>query len=221
MRANPEIKCYIAPLLERRPDLVLSGRWLIMKPVTHYMRCVHFGRTRAKGVLIPRSMVIPLYERPPSRLILPGHELRRTRKCWDLRERGGEAELCDAIEARALPPVASVLTTEAYMSYLPTLDNWAIQRWGEAMYHFIVGDRAQADSILTELSVKLCWQMPDTESKEPWPQSPLLLLDLMRTNPSELLRIMHEWETGMVHLMNLDKYWQQSPFPCEMAVQSH
>jgi hypothetical protein len=30
---------------------------------------------------------------------------------------------------------------------------------------------------------------------------------------------MHEWEAGQVKLMKLERYWQPSPFPCEVGGQ--
>jgi len=216
MRGSPEIKRYIAPLLVRRSDLILAGRWLVLKPVGHYLRGVYFDRSRWRGSLIPIAMVLPLYQYPPERRIVAGHELRREKKCWDLREVGGEAELCEALEVRALPIVANVNTPDAFLSHLKTLRNWLALTLGTALVHAIKGEFDKAEPLLLELFTKLCrkdidhWDSP----LEPYLR---LLVGKLRQRPADLIGILHEWEAGQVKLMKLEKYWQPSPFPCEIA----
>jgi hypothetical protein len=218
MSANPDLKRYLGPLLERRKDLLLQGRWLIVKPVTHFVRGVYFDRTRARGLTFPWAMVVPLYDGPPSPALLVGHEMRRQKKCWDLLERGGENELCDALEATALPLVENVLAPADFLHYTKTLDGWLTRVCSEAMCRFILGDRIGAERIFEDIVQKqrLHGDNGEPEPGDPWPSSISVLLEHMRSQPADLLRIMHEWEAGMVKLMKLEKYWDKQPFPCEI-----
>lgn len=218
MRANPEVKRYIAALLTRRKDLVLQGRWLIIKPVTHFVRCVYFDRTRAPGLSVPWSMAMPLYDQPPRPGRLMGHKLLRPTKCWDFREIGGENELCEALESTALPLVENVRTPNDFLSYVNTLDGWWPRVSSEAMCRFILGDTGGAERLFADVVEKQS-RYPLQEQPEPdapWPGSISVLLEHMRTQPADLLRIMHDWEAGMIKLMKLEKHWDRKPFPCEI-----
>ncbi len=211
---TPPIKRYIAPLLRRRDDLALSGRWLIMKPVTHYVRGVYFDRSRSKGSLIPRAMVMPLYDEPPRLRIDVGQELKREKRAWDLRELDGEDELSEAIEFGALPAIQAVADPEAYLAYAATLDHWLARTLGEALCRFILGDIARAAAMLGELAD---WSASSAAPTHATPPSDRFsdLLDMMRRDPQGLIRQMHDWEAGQVRLMKLQKHWQATPFPCE------
>lgn len=222
VRANPEIKRYIAPLLERRHDLVLIGRRLVMTPVTHYARCVYFDRSRWKGSLIPVAMVAPLYEGPPEAPPLEGHQLRREKKAWDLLEKGGETELCDALEARALPLIQNVLTPDDFLIYLQNFSpDFVIRKLSESIILLIKGDFQKAKTGLQALVAfydKLNHDL--VASGEPESEIAPLdaarnLFDRLRDDPKALLRTMHEWEAGQVKLLKVERYWQPSPFPCE------
>jgi hypothetical protein len=56
-----DIKRYLKPLLELRPDLVLIDRMLIIRPVRHLLRGAFFGRTSDKYTFQIWSYLKPLY----------------------------------------------------------------------------------------------------------------------------------------------------------------
>lgn len=215
---TPPIKRFIAPLLRRRKDLAIVGRWLILKPLTHYTPGIYFDRRSTRGSLIPIAMVLPLYECPPEFRITVGTELKREHKAWDLREIDGETELCDAIEHRALPLVEHVTEPEAFLRYLGTLHQTFDSQRSEALCHLVLGNVPTAETMLSKLADQtrrhaewLRSQGDDT----PEPTYFRDLLDMMRRDPQGLIRQMHEWEAGQVRLMKLEKHWQPTPFPCE------
>jgi hypothetical protein len=46
------------------------------------------------------------------------------------------------------------------------------------------------------------------------------LLELLRTDRSGILPLLHEWEDHSVHAMKLEKYWHRTPFPAESVSSS-
>jgi hypothetical protein len=61
-----DLKRYLKPLLELRPDLVLIDRMLIIRPVRHLLRGAFFDRTSDKYKFNIRRYFEPLYDRPGS-----------------------------------------------------------------------------------------------------------------------------------------------------------
>jgi hypothetical protein len=115
-----------------------------------------------------------------------------------------------------------VLTPEAYLPYVLSLDHCLARRWGEALCRFIMGEDAAAVDILAEVSTKMNWPRPVISVRDPafsisvdrWR---VAVLDQIRASPAEMLRVVHAWEAGMVRLMKVEKHWQQAPVPREVA----
>jgi hypothetical protein len=57
MTTASEVKRWVRPLLERRPDLVLVGRNLVIKPVQHIVRGIYFDASWDKTLCRPRWYV--------------------------------------------------------------------------------------------------------------------------------------------------------------------
>ena len=57
MTTASEVKKWVGPLLERRPDLVLVGRNLIIKPVRHVVRGIFFDASWDKNYCRPKWYV--------------------------------------------------------------------------------------------------------------------------------------------------------------------
>jgi hypothetical protein len=58
-----QLKQITRPLLELDPRFVLVKRWLVIRPVGHWLHGYHLDRRTAKGVFVVEASVIPLYSK--------------------------------------------------------------------------------------------------------------------------------------------------------------
>lgn len=61
MATAAQLKQITRPLLELDPRFVLVKRWLVIRPVGHWLHGYHLDRRTAKGVFVVEASVVPLY----------------------------------------------------------------------------------------------------------------------------------------------------------------
>ena len=220
MSNTSNLKKHLAPLLERHGDIVLQGRWMILKPVKHYARGVYFDRSRGRGSLIPIPMIGPLYE--DINIHHTGHfkELRRKDRAWDTRDPASQSELLAILENVVVPLLRSVEAPEQFLSIAcKKID--LLADWHEAMCFITLGEWTTAE--LKVHKFKASWSLSTTHSLTPnlWAQHTVehaqFVLDLLRTDRPQLIRQLHAWEAETARLWKVEKYWSPSPFPCELV----
>ena len=61
MATAAQLKQITRPLLELDPRFVLVKRWLVIRPVGHWLHGYFLDRRSGKGVFVVQASVIPLY----------------------------------------------------------------------------------------------------------------------------------------------------------------
>jgi hypothetical protein len=217
MTTIKDVRDAVRPLIQRRNDLISTGRFVFIKPVQHLLRGVHIDRCSDPDVFVPKFSV---------RLLAPRHEIsspgwcprfRQANYCEYIREAGWNitkpetiAQMLDMIE-EALPQLYAIESLDDYFAYLsglpmPWVSSSTIERF-EALIPVIKGEFDIAVRLLQENRTVL--EYFNYLSPEFYPA--LLAEDRVR-----ITRILHEWEATSVKTYKIEKIWKRTPFPLEL-----
>jgi hypothetical protein len=230
MPTGPEIKVLLRPLLSRRPDLVLKGRLVFFAPFTHYLRGVGFDYTKFDGNGQLYYFVNHLCNGNPGVNMIEWRGAFRFKMndSWDRdRERTSRA-LCDELEHWALPVVEPIIDFAEQRKRMPETwksDGSLDYYFAHALGYCTVGNFDAAEEMTSKLYARLI-SIPRLYSKsefpdgirhhEAWQWRMAHLHETLRTDRSQVLPLLHEWEEISVGLLKLMKHWKPTPFPCEL-----
>ena len=234
MPSNTEIKQMLRPLLARRPDLASKGRKLFFSPFTHYLRGVLFKVSVVSFPQLLRFVNQLCIGWPTFDLDARGLESYQYAN-WDDWDRNNLEKmsqiLCEEIEQRVLPILEPIVDYAAHMKAIPyQYVHSPRQLPTNSMLHIFnfvcasctQGDFDAAEELLsTAMSLRKSIFPPipfadalryDERPEARWEY----LLHVLRTDRSQILPLLHEWEAFTVSACGLTKYWKPSPFPCEL-----
>ena len=231
---DKERRMLIRPLMKRRPDLAYHRQWILMKPLTHYLRAVlivsgWYGRYfRIQSTVVPLfAGTTYLYERR-TRATLPPEQQPLDKwftEAWlDDPERAAQ-EVSDFIEHEAFPRVADLTSPEA----LDRRPDYSEDYVDPALGACFNGDFDRAERLIVEyvakekrvlfggtfwpLSLELVTEAHRNHEHSGWRIA--YLGKLLQTDRSKVPTLLHEWEEISVNALKLNKYWTRTPFPCD------
>jgi hypothetical protein len=236
MPSVKERRKLIRPLLLRRPDLVYEGNeYLFFRTVGHYWRGVSCAHVKQQYYFY--SFVYPLFAGDSAfRFRASGgpfnkHYWQYVDPSWPSLEIGS-AEICDLLERRLLPTVAHIVHPEELakspmfsdLGFDAALGACFIGNYDEAERHAAAyvakfGSTASHFDAATEKWIHRPFSIEDaTEADkfnkmDPWRVA--YLGKILRTAPSKVPALLHDWEEHTVNSFKLNKYWTRTPFPCE------
>jgi len=230
MPTNNELKALLRPLLERRPDLGFAQRTLFFTPLTHYLRGVVFVANSLSRTTDVVSFACPLYDGSSHVNFHTGRDQYEFRvgQDWKTDIERISRELCDKIEQDSLPPVEMIVDFERHLEapiYLPGA--YEQERQDSPHYAFVAalascasGAYDSAEKLLEHVK-----NVHEDDSRGPlaeefrfgsFTQRRVYLLHLLRTDRSQILPLLRDWEAFKVKSCKMTKYWKPSPFPCEL-----
>lgn len=228
MPTSRELKALVQPLLRRRSDLAYHKRLMFFVPLTHYLRGVIFFQSWSSGDFTPQDFVTPLFDgehalNPGSSV---GKEERRFSETWKADPDTASADLCDYLERQALPivePMTNPFELEKLPHYMgsPHPDSPLVQ-FTMAVGACFVGDLNKALPLLVDVAKQR--RPPEGPVTEEFRDHRDLfhraayLSQLLRTDRSQVVPLLHEWEAAKVRHLDLKKFWKPTPFPCEGTV---
>ncbi len=235
MATQRDLKMLLRPLLTRRPDLALVGRYLIIRPFCHHLRGVHFSIERWGNDCSAELFFWqlsdghrgPFFHSSNAKLERQGELGFWLKLGWDKDREASSAALCRALEDRMLPVVqdlrdyrdflvskmapAGAETTGDGPKYWPeVLCMIAEGRFEEGLHHLapnlegIWASIPEDDEVTEECRYS-------GFSFYRW----AYLRRLLRTDPSAVFPLLHEWEERGVKSMKLEEHWISTPFPGE------
>ncbi|MFG1461254.1 hypothetical protein V5F77_00010 [Xanthobacter sp. DSM 24535] len=215
-----EVKQLLAPLLDRRHDLALIGRLVVIKPVRHFLRGVFVERTVYARACDPRWLVMKLYRRYDDISLSPAqHLFRKDKKPWLLDLPDTSEMLCDAVEVQIQEMSSRGDDIDTYIDKSTPRSEAYLKYYGaaHALDDIALGDLDSArDLISTYESAAHVW-LPHL--KRLGLDEKLLALGnkLSLEDRVTLAGLLHEWEAYSVEKLKLGKIWERTPFPLETA----
>jgi hypothetical protein len=221
MTTIAQVRRLLAPLLERHDDLTLIGRWLHVRPVSHFVRGVLIDRMTDSDLVVPRWAVAHLFE--PRRFIPLGWgdfigDAKPER--WRMSDPSMPEAFGRTVEDVALPVLRGVNTFENYLS-LVSVSRFRHQlfEWPQAriVVEVAIGDlEAARKTAALHLDT---WSRADTD-RDPDARARYRRLselgDLLAANDRPALAAkLHQWEAMSIANLKLHAIWQRQPLPCE------
>ncbi len=197
------IKRYLKPLLKLRPDLLLVGRDLIIRPVRHLLRSVLFDRTSDKYEFNLSSDITPMHFPPMS----SGGRSELHRGIWKVYEPYFQPLLLDTLQHDVFAEIGKVRT----LLDVPRGDRFiALVLSGrlEQAAQFIEADRTRPIDPSRA-------RRRDTEAYRSeladWRRA------LLAHGITGFCEECHQRERERAEAMKLGDIWEPSPFPVELS----
>jgi hypothetical protein len=216
-----ELKMLLRPLLSRRSDLAYTRRAICFVPFTRYLRGVAFMAYHWSPYSDVKGFSNQLCTGCLSEDIR-GEPLFRVTNHWKDNPKAISRELCEELEHRILPMMESIANVDEHRKWrysygLPDED------FDLACDACIRGDFDAAEALMTALieTEPFLPGVPRSVTEEHrvsgWQTDRMAyLLMTLRTDRSQVLPLLHEWEALSVKGCKAEKYWKPSPFPCEL-----
>lgn len=118
MTTAAEVKKLAKLLLDTHPNLALSGRTIVVRPVTHVLRGIFIDRTRSKEFFSVYCLLDLLFRTDFGPNLGIGPELYRKNGRWDLTSQGIEKDLVKIFNIEALPLLEQASSLRAYEDYV-------------------------------------------------------------------------------------------------------
>jgi hypothetical protein len=230
-----EIREFVSPFLTRHPELQLQKRRLFRLPVRHCLVGISFDAPHYRGDVIPSWYVTYLFAPPPRSA---GGFGGRIDGAWGVL---GDSGLQDRVFGQMERVLAEIIPEETSLDTALEVHKHVPQYFGEmraesrALLYAALGRFEEAG---IELQAELAQQKlmieriltsrralkPETsmlEFHEEW-QSKITSLDqllnrLVWEDAAAIARLLHEWEALAVKKRGIERYWEPSPFPFELA----
>lgn len=220
MTTAREVKKLVAPLLARHDDLVLHGRFIIIKPIGHVLRSLFIDATGSKNRFSPMYHAFGMFEPDVGGLGCFGDRIGTGHKLdgWYLDAPHVSELLIEHIEAVALPSLRSIVSIRDYAEfaqngpfYTAKLD-FHVQC--KLPVDIALGDLDAAQDSLIKLSQRRRWYENDKCVEF------LDMIDALgplveARDRKGLAAWLHAREAETVRNRKLMPYWEPSPFPIE------
>jgi hypothetical protein len=214
MTTAAEIKALTAELRERDPRLVLMGRWLVLRPCTHWISGLYFDRTSYREHFTVNLLVLPLY-RPirdiwfaTGRQVRPPLDRGVSGGWWNHTWPNCDRVLTDLTIQELLPEVERAASVETYRGFLRQV----VQPWGLRDHHILTlalqGKLRQAARMARRYATEV--GMPVfTESDVPRRRTNLAAI--FESGQERTNRVLRTFERTMARRFGVEKFWSWEP----------
>ena len=222
MTSPVDVKKLVKPFLEHNPSFVLSGRWLAMRPVEHFMVGICIDRTGSADNFRPLWVVGGFFY-PWHRINLSfGADIFPKEKgLWRLSNPDEAHRLAARMEEEALPLLRPLTSFERVCDFMLTHRF----HWGPVAQHpstrvllaIAQGDWETAAKICAELSAHYQKFKATRDLSELEPIILILAPLVAARDRAAIAKVLHGWEAITIKNYKLEKYWVPTPFPLESA----
>lgn len=217
-----DLKILLRPLLSRRSDLAYTRRAICFVPFTRYLRGVAFMAYRWSPYSNVTCFSNQLCTGCPSEDICAEPLFRVTNR-WKDDAEAISRKLCEELENRILPMVESITNVDEHRKWWHSSGKADEPDFDLACDACIRGDFDAAEALMTALidAEPFSPLVPRLATEEHrlsgWEGERMAyLLMTLRTDRSQVLPLLHDWEAFSVKGCKAEKYWKPSPFPCEL-----
>lgn len=217
MTTIKDVRDAVRPLIQRRNDLISTGRFVFIKPVQHLLRGVHIDSSLDPSVFIPQVSVRLLA--PKAEIKSPGWGMRfrqanygeYIRKYgWTMNKPDIIAQMLDIIEG-ALPELYAITSLDDYFAYLSAMTVPEVSSTTIELFEVLI------PAMKGEFDIALSFLQKNRSVAEHVDRlSPEFYPALLAGDRAEIARILHEWEAITVKTYKIEKIWERTPFPLEL-----
>lgn len=222
MTTIADVRKAVAPLLAAHDDLVLVGRMLAIKPVHHILRGVHLDRTSSKDDFVVRWAAVFLFDLRSGLTFNWGHQIYcpSPDHFWTVETPNLPHLLKTSVEHEALPTLRSIRTIAEFVEFASVTRNGPPLQYGrlnKLIVDAALGNFESCDALLAGLRGPRKGLMAPAAEQD----RARILRDLApridARDRAGIAAVLHEWEAWSVKAIKLEKYWERTPFPVEMA----
>ena len=219
MTTIADVKKAVAPLLAAHDDLVLVGRMLAIKPINHILKGIYIDRCGSRDFFAIHWAAIFIFEPKTSFSFNFGEEIYcPTPGMWNVNRLDLPELLKSSIEREALPVLRPVRSVSEFSEFASVprmwgpLQNFPFRR---IVVEAALGRFEVCDHILDYLDNR---RLKPARSDEDELRITRDLAPLIKARDrAGIAAVLHEWEAWSVKAMKLEKHWERTPFPVEMA----
>jgi hypothetical protein len=230
MTTAAQVKKAVKPLLDRHPDLAISDRWIIVKPVRHIVRGLIIDRTRDRDVFNPRWCVMHLFDVRRTIFLNWGFEIYQPQKkgLWLWSNSTSVPTLLGVIEEDVLPKLRAIQTISDLVARLPEIWRYIgdtrdppLSFWPDTKVIFDValGDLDAARKPCADRIPNIdpeTYFKGDEEDHATVRRLKELCARLAADDRNGLAALLHDWEATTVKNLKLEHLWEPTPFPLEL-----
>ena len=222
MTTIAQVKQAVQPLLQRNTDLELVGRLVIIKPVQHILCGINIGRSLDPLKFVPTWSVLLLSEPHKNFGYLWGAKVSGPRGNWKISDPDLPVAMCQAIEQEALIPMRAVKTFDDFINFA-SKERFPVKHLDLYPATKILVDIARGDLIA---AAAICQHLKTNEGRAEY--MPYLREEYDRVveelcplvtagDRAGLAKLLHSYEAQSVKNLKIEKYWEPTPFPIELA----
>jgi hypothetical protein len=223
MTTSAQIKKLVQPLLERNPELVISGRFVFFRQVNHILRGIYVDRYSYKEGFRPVWTLSSLF-RPTEQLSISiGEQIYPAPEdYWYINKPNIDEKFADRMEELALPRLEAYKTIEKFSNIkyniMPnntmTLERSPVRK---IYVDLALGNFQEAENLFEMFSQHPDYWIKYFHTLQHYNEMINEVRPMVRAHDKAIIAAkLHEWEAYSVKQLKLEKYWHPSPFPIEM-----
>ncbi|MBB3238141.1 hypothetical protein [Phyllobacterium endophyticum] len=214
MTTTAQVNEALMPLVARHSDLVLIGRFLIVKPVHHILRGVFVDRSSDKRSFEPHIVTYPLV--PAQKDIMLGWNpvwlFDQSVGMWDVTKPDTVTAMRNHIEGIALPRLRAMKTFDDYIAHERSKSTTFDGHFDDRVFTNIFVAAALGD-----FSKALQLRPQDTRIEPYFTKvAPDFFPALEASDREFIAKTLHQWEEATVKAHKMEHIWEPTPFPLEL-----
>lgn len=221
MTTAAQVKKLVKPFLDRRPDLALVKRLIVMKPIHHVLRGILIDGTSNPNSIRPTWLADHFFEPGRDYYLNWSRRIPHTKGgFWDCTQDDVQEVLGKQIELHGLPHIAPLVDLPSFVDFVSR--NYMRHHLFDYPERKIVlevalGNLDAARMTAREKAVTRPLDDPrlDDEDREHLRKVKALCALLEADDRQGMARMLHEWEEGTVRNLKLEHLWEPTPFPLE------
>ena len=223
MTTSRQIQKLMQPLVDRTPDICLVESWIILCPVSHFVRGIIFDRSSDKEKFRPTWAVMHLFEPMTVFHLSLGQRISGSSTgLWKWSNPEVKSEIEIALEASVLPMLRNMDCLEKYVSFLEKHPDygWSKRPLQKLIVDIAMGDFDAARVICGDVISRYTPETfpGDAEDKAHFADLKKLCALLARDDRKGMAAMLHAFEAETVKNLKLEHVWEPTPFPFELAV---
>jgi len=216
-----QVKKAMQPLLQRNPDLVLVGRFVVIKPVHHILRGVYIDASSVASQFVPIWSINFLFGPSVAFDRIWGRQVRlASTGFWRGDDPATYKEWFDEIEQNVLPLLRQVQSIDEFAAFnsKERFDGQQLELFDYLKIYVDIA-RGDLDSALKASDHMKTTGRNSSDVPNIFDQITNTLHPMLVANDhAALAQVLRAWEQYQVKGRKLEELWEPTPFPLELRV---
>lgn len=220
MTTARQVKEILAPFLALHPDLVLSGRWILVPPVNHVAAYILIDRTSDPDLFTVQWGGAHLFGPHPGIDLMFQVFLYPKRPLWLLSDPATQDDLTEKLDS-IVPALRAIRTIDGYWDFAngPRVGYHKISAFflRAMIVQIAMGNLAYVREVFDEVEAGET-ELGRTGRMFLREEAMLALMPLVKAGDRQgLAELLHRWEQASGAIPILRRLWQPTPFPLELT----